>query len=311
MINFAIVPIAGLIDGRMIIRKSAFIAQSTVFAGAILAAALTALSPAAARTAKATGPVPLTAPGSWLTEDDYPASAMHVRDHGLTVFALAIDAQGRVSSCRITASSGSAILDEATCRLITERGRFTPARDARGRAVPGQFASRVRWQFDPERAEPIVAWRTAVALNIARDGTVLSCTIERSALAPAEAKTLCPPDKDMVKFLLSSMNGEPHKVLMEFSFTPAGKAALPLTANSAGREVIFLAKINLDIGVDGSIEHCTLPGAAVEATPDTEGCNNVFTGPFQPYIGASGQPEAIKVVTVITASIARATPAKP
>lgn len=44
-----------------------------------------------------------------------------------------INIDGRVSDCEIDRSSGNAELDATTCRLITERYRFRPARDSRGR----------------------------------------------------------------------------------------------------------------------------------------------------------------------------------
>lgn len=44
-----------------------------------------------------------------------------------------VEADGRVSQCRVTRSSGSRLLDAATCRLIQQRFRFRPSRDDRGR----------------------------------------------------------------------------------------------------------------------------------------------------------------------------------
>lgn len=46
-----------------------------------------------------------------------------------------VEVDGRVSGCRVTASSGNAALDATTCRLITERFRYRPSLDARGRPV--------------------------------------------------------------------------------------------------------------------------------------------------------------------------------
>jgi protein TonB len=43
-----------------------------------------------------------------------------------------INAAGRISHCRITRSTGWAIVDEMVCRIVTQRARFEPARDAAG-----------------------------------------------------------------------------------------------------------------------------------------------------------------------------------
>lgn len=58
----------------------------------------------------------------------------------------------RVTACTITESSGSSVLDAATCRLLTARAGFTPARDARGRTVEDTVEAAVRWLIPAEPA---------------------------------------------------------------------------------------------------------------------------------------------------------------
>lgn len=84
-----------------------------------------------------------------LTPNDYPAAARRYDEQGQTSVALTIDEAGRVASCTVRTSSGSEALDAATCRLLTSRARFTPARDARGRAAPGSFDTAIRWVLPP------------------------------------------------------------------------------------------------------------------------------------------------------------------
>jgi protein TonB len=64
------------------------------------------------------------------------------------VYRVSID--GRVSNCRITRSSGLASLDAQTCRLITERFRFRPSRDAAGRPVPANIIEVHGWDPAPD-----------------------------------------------------------------------------------------------------------------------------------------------------------------
>ncbi|HEX8512735.1 MAG TPA: TonB family protein, partial [Allosphingosinicella sp.] len=66
---------------------------------------------------------------------DYPEAAWQAGEEGRVGFLLLIGAAGRVESCSITSSSGSATLDAATCPLLVERARFEPARDHRGRPI--------------------------------------------------------------------------------------------------------------------------------------------------------------------------------
>jgi len=82
---------------------------------------------------------------SYILDSDYPRDAAQRGEQGVTGFSLDVDTAGRVSDCRVTASSGSASLDEATCRIFRERAQFEPARDEQGRPVPDHIASRMRW----------------------------------------------------------------------------------------------------------------------------------------------------------------------
>ncbi len=56
-------------------------------------------------------------------------------------FELELNAEGRVTLCRIAQSSGSDAGDAAACRLIRENGRFEPRRDIFGWPHPAHFRS--------------------------------------------------------------------------------------------------------------------------------------------------------------------------
>src|ERR1051326_4416560 len=82
---------------------------------------------------------------SYISDLDYPAAAISAGEQGTVGFLLDIGPDGLVSNCRILSSSGSATLDETTCRIMHDRPRFRPARDSEGRAVADQLKARVRW----------------------------------------------------------------------------------------------------------------------------------------------------------------------
>ena len=67
-----------------------------------------------------------------ISDEDYPASALRSEEQGSVRVTLQIGTNGRVTGCSVSKSSGSSALDNATCRLLTSRGRFTPARDSSG-----------------------------------------------------------------------------------------------------------------------------------------------------------------------------------
>lgn len=72
---------------------------------------------------------------SWITNDDYPASALRAGEQGTVVMDLVIDATGRVAKCNVTTSSGSAALDAGSCALLQRRARYKPATDSSGALV--------------------------------------------------------------------------------------------------------------------------------------------------------------------------------
>jgi protein TonB len=84
-------------------------------------------------------------PGLWATTSDYPASSLRLGEQGTVRFELAISPDGRVSDCRVLASSGSAELDAATCKRVSQRARFEPATDGSGARVSGSYTGSIRW----------------------------------------------------------------------------------------------------------------------------------------------------------------------
>ncbi len=86
-------------------------------------------------------------PGRWATNDDYPARAMREEREGTTGFRVTYGADGRITSCDVTSSSGHADLDAETCKLITRRGRFNPGKDRAGNPTGGSYSNRIRWQI--------------------------------------------------------------------------------------------------------------------------------------------------------------------
>jgi protein TonB len=76
---------------------------------------------------------------------DYPPAARAQRLAGTTRVTLVVGENGRVTACKVVASSGTALLDAATCRILSSRARFTPARNDRGRPVPGSVEASLTW----------------------------------------------------------------------------------------------------------------------------------------------------------------------
>lgn len=84
---------------------------------------------------------------TYVSNDDYPASALRNEESGTTGFRLTVGPNGRVTNCVVTSSSGSSALDSATCRIMRSRARFTPARDNRGNPTTDTVSSRITWRI--------------------------------------------------------------------------------------------------------------------------------------------------------------------
>ena len=75
---------------------------------------------------------------------DYPKRLGNAGIGGRVSVTFTVEANGRVSNCRITRSSGIPELDALTCRLMEQRFRFRPSTDRYGRPIPDE----VDWDHD-------------------------------------------------------------------------------------------------------------------------------------------------------------------
>ncbi len=86
----------------------------------------------------------------WVTTDDYPSSSLREEAEGITRTRLSVGADGRVTACEVTGSSGNSALDQAACRNLQRRARFEPALDRDGNPVASTYPKNVRWQLPDE-----------------------------------------------------------------------------------------------------------------------------------------------------------------
>lgn len=85
--------------------------------------------------------------GRWVTTNDYPSASLRNEEQGSASFRLSIGADGRVTNCTITSSTGFSRLDSETCRQLTRRARFSPALDNAGNPTTGSYSSTIRWEI--------------------------------------------------------------------------------------------------------------------------------------------------------------------
>lgn len=83
-----------------------------------------------------------------IRDRDYPREASRAKAGGEVEVRFTIEANGRVSGCNVTRSSGDESLDRTTCALIEDRFRFKPATNAAGEPVKSQYGWRQSWWLE-------------------------------------------------------------------------------------------------------------------------------------------------------------------
>lgn len=84
----------------------------------------------------------------WVRSVDYPADAVRQNAQGTVKMKAIIGTDGRVRDCKVEGSSGHRNLDEDTCRLIEERARFIPARDAARQPIETEYTVTFTWRLE-------------------------------------------------------------------------------------------------------------------------------------------------------------------
>lgn len=186
-----------------------------------------------------------------IAADDYPAAAMRARQQGTVRTRIGVGANGRITECTVVGSSGSSILDAATCRLISQRFRYEPAR-LNGRPVASTISRNVVWRMPEEPkiafAQGRFSWTvTASPAGVTDcDATLTGATFaefdEGSCLPWLVARTELEPGQPSVK------------VTQVLSLLPQGEALTLLRLPGTP----FWENVGeLQIAPDGTVTACT------------------------------------------------------
>ena len=90
---------------------------------------------------------PLLSPGQWITSSDYPLQMLDTGQPGLVNFRLSIGADGIPTACDIQATTRNKAFDDAVCKSVMRRARFSPALDAQGQPIATYYQNAVRFQL--------------------------------------------------------------------------------------------------------------------------------------------------------------------
>ncbi|MXP40086.1 TonB family protein [Altererythrobacter soli] len=81
-------------------------------------------------------------------QENYPSRALREGTEGTVGVSVTVNAEGRVSACSVTSSSGDSSLDQAACTGMERYARFDPALDRDGNPVTGSWSTRITYQLN-------------------------------------------------------------------------------------------------------------------------------------------------------------------
>ncbi|MEH3120992.1 MAG: energy transducer TonB [Sphingomonas phyllosphaerae] len=156
----------------------------------VAAVAMPAIGKGSPRVVKEAAPLDVS---DWIGADSYPLAAIRAGEQGRVVAIVAVDATGHPTRCRIDVSLGSPTLEEGTCALILARGRFTPARDAKDRAIASEVTFPIHWVLpeDGDNRQSSGPVDAATIMTIASDDTIAGCEIVVDGKPQATDLTRC------------------------------------------------------------------------------------------------------------------------
>jgi TonB family protein len=261
-----------------------------------------ALIAAAAVTAPAPAPID---PDSWFGPNSYPMEAQKKGIEGSVKYDVSVDRKGEPKSCRIVASSGSSILDRATCKTVLSKAHFTPAIGPDGKAVAGHFSNKAIWHT----ADKSAALYRAVIIDFSADPLHPVCTIQSAGNELAgptctqledEASTGGLPQKLKKLVYLLSMTpdgdvpyrGEPdwgHRVTFLATDQYTSKGSFPIACISVAAEGATLGRD----GCDGFPGAHTLTDAEKQKATRTRVELTIFSVPRESPPGMSDTTAAV------------------
>lgn len=222
---------------------------------------------------------------SLFTDDDYPPEAIRNNEQGTVFVALNVGIDGRVGACTVLESSGSAVLDAATCRILMRRARFRPAHDGRGRAVPDIYRQRVRWQL-PVDLLPTSDRFDRTTVRLGATGTVIGCTSEDTNRPPSEDPIEeCNSSQDVVDALAEMIPGiragKYKAIIMERRLYFPATGYPQWQAATMGTDLMGDDRGRMEIGPDGKLAKCE-PLGHVGPGMTIPLCTGALTDAYEP-----------------------------
>jgi hypothetical protein len=225
---------------------------------------------------------PVGSPGDWINPDDYPRTAIEYEMAGVTGFRLFIDAVGKVSRCQVTSGSGFDVLDNAACERLTEHGKFTPARDGKGKAVPDMWVSRVVWRMPYTVPQPLREGTGIATLTINRMGVVTGCVVKVRVPDAETSQDQCWDTDEMPRTVGLELRG--------YGEADNVDRALQMRL---GYELRSLLQFRFEIDAAGKMTQCRMERQKGSDKLVDDYCYRALKQVYEPVKGAAGEPTPV------------------
>ncbi len=90
---------------------------------------------------------PLKSPDTWIKSYDYPKGMLFAGQPALVNFRLSIGPDGVPTACHIQATTRPKEFDNAVCKSVMKRARFSPALDAQGQPLASYYQNNVYFRL--------------------------------------------------------------------------------------------------------------------------------------------------------------------
>jgi TonB family protein len=222
-----------------------------------------------------------------ISPDDYPPQALDRSEEGTVGIILHIDANGAVGGCTVEKSSGWEVLDAQTCRLLSLRAKFEPARDRQGNPTASNYHTRIKWQIGEDRV-PSDPWSTRLVFNSGSDNRQRSCRFEADGAmspAPGEKPLSCQEVSPLPFPELAELPPAMTSAVFEQRFAPEAEPTAPLPN---GNWLLARQVLALQISAAGKVISCKSTQQSVDI-PWSDPCLGIAKQVFDPRKGPAGQ----------------------
>lgn len=208
------------------------------------------------------------------TTSDYPLAALRNEEQGTVSFAVAIDRTGRVSACSITQSSGSASLDVTTCSIVARRARFSPSRDAEGRAIEDRAVGKIRWMLPPM---PFADEKSAMVLTLNAQGAVTQCRVEgkEQATKKDQCRARMSESRAIAAQAGKRIGVANRELVLESGMIVGGPDAARGVGHGPGEMSFRLTVLALAVDATGTVTRCSSVDDTVDAGMADELCKEI------------------------------------